>query len=165
MQFIEPLQLGSLEACKCQRSKNWIEKSINECCTACSLFSLYLWFKHRQKQGSQSVPGVIPAASLSVGASLVVASLAGCINVVLTNPIWVLATRMQAGTSGTQRQTIVRAVKEAFEEEGFQWLFKVSTRTLLHAWLVSPWAVTNWVRRKKISMDWAMCSKTYWRRM
>lgn len=72
----------------------------------------------------------MPTASLSVGASLVVASLAGCINVVLTNPIWVLATRMQAGASGAQRQTVVRAVKEAFEEEGYQWIFKVLTGTL-----------------------------------
>lgn len=37
-----------------------------------------------------------PPAALSVPSSLLVAALAGCGNVLLTNPIWVVATRMQA---------------------------------------------------------------------
>lgn len=38
---------------------------------------------------------------LSVGASLLVAFLAGCGNVLLTNPIWVVATRMQAAAKAS----------------------------------------------------------------
>lgn len=44
-----------------------------------------------------------PAASkppdLGFGGSLIVASLAGCINVLATTPIWIVATQMQASAS------------------------------------------------------------------
>lgn len=40
--------------------------------------------------------GDIPGVTLTVPQSLAVASLAGAGNVLLTNPIWVVATRMQA---------------------------------------------------------------------
>ena len=43
------------------------------------------------------------SANITVAESLLVAAAAGCINVLATNPIWLLATRMQA-TQRTQQQ-------------------------------------------------------------
>eukprot|EP00803_Ostreobium_quekettii_P008889 evm.model.scf_1961.1 EVM.evm.TU.scf_1961.1 scf_1961:5384-9815(-) len=64
-------------------------------------------------------------ASLSVSSSMLVASAAGCINVILTNPIWVLVTRMQADPSRAgQRTTLADAFRQACTEEGYQWTIK-----------------------------------------
>jgi adenine nucleotide transporter 17 len=46
------------------------------------------------------LPGVSSRADLSPSASLIIAALAGCGNVLLTCPIWVVATRMQADRRG-----------------------------------------------------------------
>lgn len=73
-------------------------------------------------QTVQSVPGKVTLGSLNVRESLLVAATAGSINVILTNPVWVLATRMQAGR---QRQSVREALKEAYRENGYKWIFKV----------------------------------------
>ena len=56
-----------------------------------------------------------------MGLSLVVAFLAGCGNVLLTNPIWVVATRMQAhqraDKDGASQGPLVTA-KEIVDESG-----------------------------------------------
>ena len=62
-----------------------------------------------------------------MGLSLLVAFCAGCGNVVLTNPIWVVATRMQAhqnsegqGKEGEARSTPTNVAREIYEESGLK---------------------------------------------
>jgi len=60
-----------------------------------------------------------------VGLSLLVAFCAGCGNVVLTNPIWVVATRMQAHQKSSAggsdaRSTPSNVAKEIYEESGIK---------------------------------------------
>lgn len=81
-------------------------------------------------------------AALSVPSSLLVAALAGCGNVLLTNPIWVVATRMQAAArapstpalaaeakslglpSKRRRVTAVGVARELYSEGGFRALWR-----------------------------------------
>lgn len=86
-----------------------------------------------------------PAPPLSVPASLLVAALAGCGNVLLTNPIWVVATRMQASARAPadpalaaeaerlglsdvkrrrQRVTAVGVARELYNEGGIRALWR-----------------------------------------
>ena len=61
---------------------------------------------------------------MGVGLSLVVAFLAGCGNVLLTNPIWVVATRMQAHEKeerqdgGGRSLSTVQVAREIVDESG-----------------------------------------------
>ncbi|GMH41496.1 hypothetical protein BSKO_09406 [Bryopsis sp. KO-2023] len=82
---------------------------------------LLLHSKSPEPQSSISLPST---PSLGVGASLAVASMAGSINVILTNPIWILATRMQAGPKSAGRQSVFGAVRELYRSEGSKWIFK-----------------------------------------
>ena len=52
-----------------------------------------------------------PATTLSVPSSLLVAALAGCGNVLLTNPIWVVATRMQASARAPANPALAAEAK------------------------------------------------------
>lgn len=57
----------------------------------------YLYSKLRETaQSYLQRAGKAANGDIGVGASLIVAFLAGCGNVLLTNPIWVVSTRMQA---------------------------------------------------------------------
>lgn len=69
------------------------------------------------------------AGDIGVGLSLLVAFCAGCGNVVLTNPIWVVATRMQAhqksigtgaGDKEDARSTPSNVAREIYEESGLK---------------------------------------------
>jgi len=67
------------------------------------------------------------AGDIGVGLSLLVAFCAGCGNVVLTNPIWVVATRMQAhqksvgrGEEAEARSTPSNVAREIYEESGIK---------------------------------------------
>ena len=61
------------------------------------------------------------AGDIGVGFSLLTAFFAGCGNVVLTNPIWVVATRMQAEQKqhkGEAKSTVWKVAQEVYEESG-----------------------------------------------
>ena len=65
------------------------------------------------------------AGDIGVGPSLLVAFLAGCGNVLITNPIWVIATRMQAhqkqaGDANTSDANIVKVAQEVWDESGIK---------------------------------------------
>lgn len=63
---------------------------------ACAGVYFYLYSKLRDTaQAYLQRLGHATNGDIGVGASLVVAFLAGCGNVILTNPIWVVSTRMQ----------------------------------------------------------------------
>ncbi len=65
----------------------------------CSCLPMPLRVRQAQqavRQGRRSLPTDSKAEGISVGASIVIAAVAGWINVLLTNPIWVIHTQMQA---------------------------------------------------------------------
>lgn len=68
----------------------------------------YLYSSFRQLAVAAKSKGRPVEASrrqdIGVVASLVTAALAGCGNVLLTNPIWVVATRMQAARKAVEQQ-------------------------------------------------------------
>lgn len=57
--------------------------------------------------GTKAGAGSLRQEELPIGASLAVAAAAGCGNVLLTNPIWVVATRMQSNKDRQQDHTLV----------------------------------------------------------
>jgi len=59
---------------------------------------------------------------IGVTASLLTASLAGCGNVLLTNPIWLVVTRMQTHAQPTSALSVVRSI---CEEDGIAALWRV----------------------------------------
>lgn len=68
----------------------------------------YLYSSFRQIAVAAKTKGQPVGASrrqdIGVGASLLIAALAGCGNVLLTNPIWVVATRMQAARKAAEQR-------------------------------------------------------------
>lgn len=68
----------------------------------------YLYSSFRQIVVAAKTKGQPIGASrrqdIGVGASLLIAALAGCGNVLLTNPIWVVATRMQATRKAAEQR-------------------------------------------------------------
>lgn len=60
---------------------------------------------------------------MGIAQSAGVAYLAGCMNVLITNPIWVIATRMQCHRNGDK--SIWKAVQQAYQLNGYQWALKV----------------------------------------
>ncbi|MBA0811342.1 hypothetical protein Gohar_003251 [Gossypium harknessii] len=63
----------------------------------------------RQKKG-------IGDGSVGMLSSLIVAALSGCVNVLLTNPIWVVVTRMQTHTNILRKDHSNRLATPALEE-------------------------------------------------
>ena len=87
------------------------------------------------REGAAGVAALADAGKsegIGLGASLLVASVAGCINVLLTNPIWVVITQMQA----MQRHEAALArgastwsvAKTIFRDHGIGGFFKVSQK-------------------------------------
>lgn len=68
----------------------------------------YLYSSFRQIAVAAKSKGQPMGASrrqdIGIGPSLLIAALAGCGNVLLTNPIWVVATRMQASRKATEQR-------------------------------------------------------------
>lgn len=64
-----------------------------------------------------------PVGDIGVGLSLLVASFAGCGNVVLTCPIWVVATRMQAQQAkgkDDSNSSPLSVAQEVYDESGLK---------------------------------------------
>lgn len=64
-------------------------------------------------------------APLSVAQSLVVASLAGSVNVLLTNPVWLAVTRMQTASRNEQKVSFFDEIKSVYDEGGLRGLWRV----------------------------------------
>lgn len=62
---------------------------------------------------------------LSVPQSLAVASIAGCGNVLVTNPIWLAVARMQAAGKAARSTTFVGELRGLFQEGGIPALWRV----------------------------------------
>lgn len=60
-----------------------------------------------------------------MGTSLLVASVAGSVNVMLTNPIWLAVTRLQTQGSSQQRKTFAHVFRELYAEDGLRGLWRV----------------------------------------
>lgn len=71
-------------------------------------------------------------APLSVAQSLVVASVAGGVNVVCTNPVWVAVTRMQTASKNEQNVSFFDEIQAVYNEAGLRGLWRVRfSRALL----------------------------------
>ena len=100
-------------------------------------FYLYSLLRDAAVRRAAARPGARKGAAgapppLSVPASLAVAFLAGCGNVLLTNPIWIIATRMQAAAKAAPpageadlaagvpapRSSALRTARQLFQEGG-----------------------------------------------
>lgn len=64
------------------------------------------------------------SVGISVGASMLVASVAGCVNVMLTNPIWVVITQMQALHKHRQGMSTLAVAKQVYKDHGVSGFFK-----------------------------------------
>lgn len=62
---------------------------------------------------------------MTVPQSLVVASLAGCGNVLITNPIWLAVTRMQTASKAERSASFVGELKALVAEGGIPALWTV----------------------------------------
>lgn len=101
--------------------------------------------------------------SLSPANALVVASVAGCCNVLLTNPIWVLATRLQTDARRVGRpRSLLEAFQQACREEGYQWAYKgvvpslimvcnPTVQYVLYEWLMAR--LRQWKVAKKVKNE------------
>eukprot|EP00775_Hariotina_reticulata_P011406 gene11406-11554_t len=72
---------------------------------------------HQLQDGGKSV-------GISVGASMLVASVAGCVNVLLTNPIWVVITQMQALQRHKQNAGTLAVARQVYRDHGVAGFFK-----------------------------------------
>lgn len=66
---------------------------------------------------------------LSVPQSLVVASVAGAMNVMATNPIWLTVTRMQTAVNRQGRASFFHEIRTLYSEGGLQALWRVCPPT------------------------------------
>eukprot|EP00879_Flechtneria_rotunda_P002893 GHRR01003109.1.p1 GENE.GHRR01003109.1~~GHRR01003109.1.p1 ORF type:complete len:345 (+),score=94.33 GHRR01003109.1:315-1349(+) len=73
--------------------------------------------------GQHSVSGG-KSIGISVGASMVVASVAGVVNVLLTNPIWVVITQLQAIARHKPDISTLAVVRQIYREDGIAGFFK-----------------------------------------
>jgi adenine nucleotide transporter 17 len=82
--------------------------------------------------GASALADAGKSEGIGLGASLLVASVAGCINVLLTNPIWVVITQMQAmqrHEAALARGASTWSVsKTIFRDHGIGGFFKVRAR-------------------------------------
>lgn len=69
--------------------------------------------------------------SLSVPQSLMVASLAGSMNVLATNPIWLAVTRMQTAASSTSGVSFVGEIKALYRDGGLPALWTGTVPSLV----------------------------------
>lgn len=76
------------------------------------------------KQRQVQLPDGGKSVGISVGASMLVASLAGCVNVLLTNPIWVVITQMQALHKHRQGMSTVAVARQVYRDHGVAGFFK-----------------------------------------
>lgn len=86
-------------------------------------FYFYSTFMKRTQARKKS-PGGAPE-------SLLIGYLAGCLNVVLTNPIWVIATRVQAYRR--RDESLWNSILTAFATDGYDWMSKGIIPALLLA--------------------------------
>jgi Mitochondrial carrier protein len=68
---------------------------------------------------------------MTVPQSLLVAAGAGAGNVVITNPIWLASTRMQAAAKQARRTTFVTELQDIYRDGGAPALWRVSSDHLL----------------------------------
>lgn len=76
----------------------------------------------QQRHGTLADGG--KSVGISVGASMLVASIAGCVNVLLTNPIWVVITQMQALHRHKQGMSTVAVARQVYRDHGMAGFFK-----------------------------------------
>ncbi|WIA37555.1 hypothetical protein OEZ86_014462 [Tetradesmus obliquus] len=76
----------------------------------------------KQQQYSPSDGG--KSVGISVGASMLVASVAGMVNVMLTNPIWVVITQMQALSRQRPGMSTLSVVRQMYTDQGLGGFFK-----------------------------------------
>lgn len=97
--------------------------------TCCSQAVFYFWYsKLRAMAVARHAAAAGSTATIGVAESLLVSSAAGCINVLITNPIWLLATRMQADQQMSKRYAkegmgqpqvgMLHAVREVLHDYG-----------------------------------------------
>jgi hypothetical protein len=75
---------------------------------------------------------------LSVGQSLVVASLAGSANVVVTNPIWLAVTRMQTAVSNQGQTSFIQELRSLHREGGVGALWRVRSQCQVSDHVIEP---------------------------
>lgn len=68
---------------------------------------------------------------LTVPANLIIASLAGCINVLVTNPLWVVNTRVRTQGQIEKKKSMIDVFQEMIQEEGVKSLWNGTTSSLL----------------------------------
>ncbi|KAK9807222.1 hypothetical protein WJX73_010625 [Symbiochloris irregularis] len=95
---------------------------------------VYFYLYSKLREAAQRIlekAGRAESGDIGVGPSLLVAFLAGCGNVLLTNPIWVVSTRMQAhqkGASGSDEGKLAHrplaVAREIVRESGILGLWK-----------------------------------------
>jgi len=105
-----------------------------------------------QRQGRTAPSSPSRSSDISVLESILVASVAGCVNVLLTNPAWVVATRMQAQQKSrggeARRLGMMQVIGQLHQESGLAGFWKglvpalvmVSNPTLqyiIYEWLVA----------------------------
>lgn len=73
----------------------------------------------------QGPPKDAVVAPLSVSKSLAVASAAGSVNVLCTNPIWVAVTRMQTASKNNEKVSFMQEIEAIYVEGGVRGLWKV----------------------------------------
>eukprot|EP00184_Porphyridium_aerugineum_P000702 CAMPEP_0184696460 /NCGR_PEP_ID=MMETSP0313-20130426/3744_1 /TAXON_ID=2792 /ORGANISM="Porphyridium aerugineum, Strain SAG 1380-2" /LENGTH=339 /DNA_ID=CAMNT_0027155087 /DNA_START=141 /DNA_END=1160 /DNA_ORIENTATION=+ len=95
---------------------------IGTICAQGSYYYFYSLFRRLATGGSE----LSRKHSLSLASSLLVSSLAGCINVLLNNPIWVVVTRMQASNT-----SFWSTVRDMYNEDGIASMFKGLVPALL----------------------------------
>ncbi|UPR02291.1 mitochondrial carrier protein [Chloropicon primus] len=106
--------------------------------TICSnLVYFYLCGYLREAWTARRAKGRSEPKQLNALESLAIASLAGCGNVLMTNPIWILVTRMQAnrktgveGVEGTNA-TLAETAKKLYEESGVLGFWKGVAASLI----------------------------------
>jgi hypothetical protein len=64
-------------------------------------------------------------APLSISQSLVVASVAGSVNVVATNPVWLAVTRMQTASKNAQKVSFFDEIRSVYDDGGIRGLWRV----------------------------------------
>jgi hypothetical protein len=68
------------------------------------------------KQRYGSLPDGGKSVGISVGASMLVASLAGCVNVLLTNPIWCVCKREKGAPLQYTKPQVVVSMQEGVQD-------------------------------------------------
>lgn len=81
-----------------------------------------------RKAGGKGSPGSGRTADIGVLGSTIVAGLAGCANVLITNPVWVVASQMQAAVRSKDPEVLRRGflqwTTQVYRENGLKGFFK-----------------------------------------